>query len=51
MINMENEGSRFERYKGIYKDGQVYMADHTDIRNFLGDDYDVKENRRSDKEE
>ena len=106
MINMENEGPRFERYKGIYKDGQVYMADHTDIRpkdtrnsrqritnkrmertlseykeelkliervltrilnepsselniyalrndirNFLGDDYDVKENRRSDKEE
>ena len=48
MINMENEGPRFERYKGIYKD---YVADHTDIRNFLGDDYDVKENRRSNKEE
>ena len=29
MINMENEGPRF---KGIYKDGQVYIADHTDIR-------------------
>ena len=32
MIDMENEGPRFERFKGIYKDDQVYMADHTDIK-------------------
>ena len=32
MITMENEGTRFERFKGIYKDDRVYIADHTDIR-------------------